>query len=88
MFLNEISESFAAELQNTYGSGAGVDHLSKIETIDSQYAFIKFGKLSDWADQLNRKTNQQKVERVQRREREAEHRKAELRTHGCEQDYE
>ena len=35
MFLSEISESFAGELQNTYGSGAGVDHLSKIETIDS-----------------------------------------------------
>ncbi len=44
MFLGEVSESFQAELQNTYGSGAGVDHLSKIETIDSQYAFIKFGK--------------------------------------------
>ncbi len=35
LFLSEISESFAAELQNTYGSGAGVDHLSKVETIDS-----------------------------------------------------
>ena len=44
MFLSEISDSFKAELQNTYGSGSGVDHLSRIETIDSQYAFIKFGK--------------------------------------------
>jgi len=35
MFLGEVSDSFQAELQNTYGSGAGVDHLSKIETIDS-----------------------------------------------------
>lgn len=44
MFLGEVSDSFVAELQNTYGTGSGVDYQSKIETIDNQYAFIKFGK--------------------------------------------
>lgn len=34
MFLQQISDAFFADLQNTYGSGAGVDLQSKIETID------------------------------------------------------
>lgn len=44
MFLQEVQEAFVADLQNQFGSGSGVDHQSRIETIDNQYAFIKFGK--------------------------------------------
>ena len=44
VFLSEIAQLFLAELQNTYGTSSNVDYLSKIETIDSQYAFLKFGK--------------------------------------------
>jgi hypothetical protein len=35
MFLGEVSDSFVAELQNSYGTGSGVDYQSKIETIDN-----------------------------------------------------
>lgn len=34
MFLQDVSDSFHQELQNTYGTGA-VDYQSKIETIDN-----------------------------------------------------
>lgn len=73
MFLSEISDSFKAELQNTYGSGSGVDHLSRIETIDSQYAFIKFGKSFCKLTNDVRKIDQQEVERVQRCKCKVEH---------------
>ena len=44
VFLSEVCQLFQLELQNTYGTASGVDYLSKIENIDSQYAFLKFGK--------------------------------------------
>ena len=45
VFLQEVAFAFHDELRNTYGSANNIDYLSKIETIESQYAFIKFGKL-------------------------------------------
>lgn len=45
VYLNEISQAFQSELQNTYGTAGGVDYLSRIETIDNQYAFLKFEKV-------------------------------------------
>lgn len=46
MYLSEVADAFVNDLQNTYGTSSGVDYQSKIETIDTQYAFIKFGKLT------------------------------------------
>ena len=43
LYLKDISECFADELKNTYGSSSGVDYLSKIETIENSYSFLKFG---------------------------------------------
>lgn len=44
VFLQEIAHAFQDELRNTYGSANNIDYLSKIETIENQYAFLKFGK--------------------------------------------
>ena len=44
VFLQEVAECFKDELRNTYGSANNIDYLSKIENIDNQYAFLKFGK--------------------------------------------
>lgn len=43
LYLQQVADAFLAELQTQFGTGA-VDHHSKIETIEKQYAFIKFGK--------------------------------------------
>ena len=45
VFLQEVAHAFHDELRNTYGSANNIDYLSKIETIENQYAFLKFGKL-------------------------------------------
>jgi vesicle transport protein SEC22 len=39
-----LNDLFQVELQNTFGSTSNVDFRSRIETIDKQYAFIKFEK--------------------------------------------
>ena len=44
VYLSEIAEAFLDELRNTYGSANNIDYLSKIETIENQYAFLRFGK--------------------------------------------
>ena len=44
VFLQEVAHAFHDELRNTYGSANNIDYLSKIETIENQYAFLKFGK--------------------------------------------
>jgi hypothetical protein len=44
VFLQEISLAFLDELKNTYGSANNIDYLSKIECIEKQYSFLKFGK--------------------------------------------
>ena len=46
VYLTEIGEAFQEELRNTYGSANNIDYLSKIETIENQYAFLRFGKLA------------------------------------------
>ena len=70
VFLQEVAELFEVELQNTYGTTSGVDYRTKIESIETQYAFIKFGKSPSlyfqFADSSNRKTNQQKTQGLQR----------------------
>ncbi len=33
------------ELKNAYGTSAGIDYFSKIETIDNAYSFLKFEKV-------------------------------------------
>ena len=44
VFLQEVCEAFFVELQNTYGTSVSIDYTSKIETIESAYAFQKFEK--------------------------------------------
>ena len=44
IFLIELSELFLDEIRNTYGTSPNIDYLSKVETIENQYAFLKFGK--------------------------------------------
>ena len=44
VFLNQVANSFREELMNRYGTTGNVDYRSKVETIENQYAFIKFGK--------------------------------------------
>ena len=39
VYLQEVAEAFASELQNQYGTSSGVDYMSKIECIDCSYAF-------------------------------------------------
>ena len=39
VFLQEVCEAFFVELQNTYGTSVSIDYTSKIETIESAYAF-------------------------------------------------
>lgn len=43
VYLKDLAESFQDELKSTYGTSGGVDYLSRIETIESSYSFIKFG---------------------------------------------
>ena len=45
MYLNDVGECFLEELKNTYGTTGGVDYLSRIETIENSYSFLKFGKI-------------------------------------------
>jgi vesicle transport protein SEC22 len=42
VYLQEICDAFIDELKNTYGT-SGVDYISKIETIENSYSFLKFG---------------------------------------------
>ena len=44
IFLNEVATLFMEEIKNTYGTSPGVGCMSKVETIENQYAFLKFGK--------------------------------------------
>ena len=44
VFLQEVAHAFLDELRNTYGSANNIDYLSKIECIENQYSFLKFGK--------------------------------------------
>ncbi len=44
VFLKDIADSFQDELRNSYGTSAGIDYLSKIETIENSYSFLKFEK--------------------------------------------
>ena len=44
VFLQEIALAFQDELRNTYGTASNIDYLSKIETIENQYAFLRFEK--------------------------------------------
>jgi len=44
LFLKDISDSFQDELRNSYGTSGGIDYLSKIETIENSYSFLKFEK--------------------------------------------
>ena len=43
LFLKEVAECFQEELKNSYGTTGGIDYLSKIETIENSYSFLKFG---------------------------------------------
>ena len=45
LYLQDIANSFHQELQNTYGTSAGIDYLSHIETIESSYKFLKFERV-------------------------------------------
>mmetsp|Transcript_16404 Transcript_16404/g.27790 ORF Transcript_16404/g.27790 Transcript_16404/m.27790 type:complete len:109 (+) Transcript_16404:295-621(+) len=45
MFLQDVANCFQQELQNTYGTSAGVDYLSHIECIESSYKFLKFERV-------------------------------------------
>ena len=60
VFLTEIAQLFLLELQNTYGTASGVDYLSKIETIDSQYSFLKFGKVTRGSNNVEKAINKKK----------------------------
>ena len=44
VFLKDVADSFQDELRNSYGTSAGIDYLSKIETIENSYSFLKFEK--------------------------------------------
>ena len=44
VFLKDVAEAFQDELRNSYGTSAGIDYLSKIETIENSYSFLKFEK--------------------------------------------
>ena len=44
VFLQEVALAFQDELRNTYGTASNIDYLSKIETIENQYTFLRFGK--------------------------------------------
>lgn len=44
VYLKDLADCFQDELKTTYGTAGGVDYLSRIETIESSYSFIKFGK--------------------------------------------
>ena len=45
VYLQEVAHAFHDELRNTYGSSSNIDYLSKIETIENQYAFLKFERV-------------------------------------------
>ena len=44
VFLQEIALAFKDELIHTYGGAGNIDYMSKIETIENQYTFLRFGK--------------------------------------------
>jgi hypothetical protein len=52
VFLQEISLAFQDELRNTYGGAGNMDFMSKIETIENQYTFLRFGKFSSPLNEL------------------------------------
>lgn len=43
LYLQEVADLFQEELKASFGTQAGIDYESKIETIENQYAFLKFG---------------------------------------------
>jgi vesicle transport protein SEC22 len=45
VYLKDIADLFQQELQNAYGTTGGVDYLSRIETIENSYSFLKFEKV-------------------------------------------
>jgi len=45
VYLQEVAHAFHDELRNTYGSSNNIDYLSKVETIENQYAFLKFERV-------------------------------------------
>jgi vesicle transport protein SEC22 len=44
-FLEDILAEFQEELKREFGSGAGVDYRSRVETIERAYSFIKFDRV-------------------------------------------
>lgn len=52
MYLSAIADAFITDLQNKHGSSAQLNLQSKIETVETQYAFIAFEKV------INRKKNE------------------------------
>jgi len=48
-----------AELKNTYGSSQNIDYLSKVETVENQYAFLKFEKTINRTKKTFRDANAQ-----------------------------
>ena len=44
MFLKDVAEAFQDEIRNSYGTSAGIVYLSKIESIENSYSFLKFEK--------------------------------------------
>ena len=88
VFLQEVAHAFKDELRNTYGSANNIDYLSKVETIENQYAFLKFGK---WPrarpDLLRRARDPQEEKGVQGHERIAEFGQAQPGADRCKQDH-
>jgi hypothetical protein len=52
VFLQEISLAFQDELRHTYGGASNIDYMSKIETIENQYTFLRFGKFFPSSNEL------------------------------------
>merc|ERR1719159_321197 len=44
-FLDDVSQEFQEELRREFGTQAGVDYRSKVETIEKPYYFIKFDRI-------------------------------------------
>jgi Regulated-SNARE-like domain len=63
VYLKDLAELFQEELKSSYGTTGGVDYLSRIETIENSYSFIKFGK-SEGRLNLYREGDSQKEEGV------------------------
>ena len=78
LFLKEVAECFQEELKNSYGTTGGVDYLSKIETIENSYSFLKFGMPSSPTYPTpSRESDSQEAKRFQRLQCEGEHRQIE-----------